>query len=296
MITDAQKVLDELPATAESTWDATTKKSVTDAVEAIDNAMNGLYDSYGYDVAAVYGGGDLAPYEPTSDAEKTEVIIEGCEVTSIKQVYGGGNAASVPATDVTVKSCYIIEELFGGGNGKDNYQIDNKWYENPGAHVGYEQFATYDTSGSHGTGEDEANKYEALVPREADDTQVGSDAAKAYRQANYRYGTGVASSTINGGHVHKAYGGSNEKGNISGEINSQLQQVGTCTIVTDGTYGGSKSADTDATIIVVLDCVENGGDFFGGSYKANINSDVNIHITTWLLTLSMALRLRQKML
>ena len=279
VITDAQKVLDELPATAESTWDATTKKSVTDAVEAIDNAMNGLYDSYGYDVAAVYGGGDLAPYEPTSDAEKTEVIIEGCEVTSIKQVYGGGNAASVPATDVTVKSCYIIEELFGGGNGKDNYQIDNKWYENPGAHVGYEQFATYDTSGSHGTGEDEANKYEALVPREADDTQVGSDAAKAYRQANYRYGTGVASSTINGGHVHKAYGGSNEKGNISGEINSQLQQVGTCTIVTDGTYGGSKSADTDATIIVVLDCVENGGDFFGGSYKANINSDVNIHIT-----------------
>ena len=145
--------------------------------------------------------------------------------------------------------------------------------------MGYEQFATYDTSGSHGTGVDEANKYTAIIPREADDSQVGSDAAKAYRQANYRYGTGVASSVINGGHVHKAYGGSNEKGNISGEINSQIQQVGTCPIVTDGTYGGSKSADTDATIIVILDCVENGGEFYGGSYKANINSDVNIHIT-----------------
>ena len=264
----------------EETLTKNDKDAIDAAVEAIDDAMNGLYDSYVYDVAAVYGGGDLAPYEPTSNEEKTEVIIEGCGTTSIRQVYGGGNAASVPATDVTVKSCYIIDELFGGGNGKDNYQKDGKWYENPGAHIGYTQFATYDTTtGSHGTGEDEANKYTAIVPDAANDDKVGADAAKAYRQEHYRYGTGVASSIINGGHVHKAYGGSNEKGNISGEINSQIQQVGTCPIVTDGTYGGSKSATTDATIIVVLDCVENGSEFYGGSYKANINSDVNIHIT-----------------
>ena len=286
VITDAQKVLDGLPATAESTWDANTKKSVTDAVEAIDDAMSAKYDSYVYDVAAVYGGGDLAPYEPTSDAEKTEVIIEGCGTTSIKQVYGGGNAASVPATDVTVKSCYIIDELFGGGNGNDSYQIDGKWYENPGAHIGYTQFAYYVKPGdagydsvTHGTGADENHKYKALVPDEANDKVVEADAAKAYRQEHYRYGTGVASSKINGGHIHKSYGGSNEKGNISGEIASELQQVGTCTIVTGSTYGGSKSADTDATVNVTLDCVENGSEFYGGSYKANVNSDVNIHIT-----------------
>ena len=198
----------------------TDKTNIINAAKAIDDAMNGQYDLYGYDVTAVYGGGDLAPYEPTSDVEKTKVIIEGCGTTSIKQVYGGGNAASVPATDVTVKSCYIIGELFGGGNGKDNYQIDGKWYENPGAHIGYKQYAYYDTSGSYGSGANEADKYSALVPHDADDSQVGSDAAKAYRLEHYRYGTGVASSIINGGHVHKAYGGSNEKGNISGEINS----------------------------------------------------------------------------
>jgi hypothetical protein len=191
-------------------------------------------------------------------------------------VYGGGNAAPVPATDVTVKSCFIIDELFGGGNGKDNYQIDNKWYENPGAHVGYTQYASYVTDGTQGTGADEANKYIAQIPSEA---AGNTEEAKAYRQEHYRYGTGVASSKINGGHIHKAYGGSNEKGNISGEIASELQQVGTCTIVTGGTYGGSKSADTDATINVTLDCVENGGELYGGSYKANVNSDVNIHIT-----------------
>ena len=277
VITNAQATIS---GKTEETLTKDDKDAIDAAAKAIDDAMNGLYDSYVYDVTAVYGGGELAPYVPGSDAEKAEVIIEGCRTTSIKQVYGGGNAASVPATEVKVKECYIIDELFGGGNGKDNYQIDEKWYENAGAHVGYEQFATYDTTtGSHGTGEDEENKYTAIVPDAANDDVVGSDAAKAYRQANYRYGTGVASSTINGGHVHKAYGGSNEKGNISGEINSQIQQVGICPIVTDGTYGGSKSADTDATIIVILDCVENGGEFYGGSYKANINSDVNIHIT-----------------
>ena len=55
--------------------------------------------------------------------------------------------------------------------------------------------------------------------------------------------------------------------------------MGTCAIVTGGTYGGSKSAETDATINVTIDCVENGGTFYGGSYKANINSDVNMKIT-----------------
>ena len=252
------------------------KTAILNAAKAIDVEMNNLYDRYGYDVTAVYGGGDLALYEPDVNEDNTEVIIEGCGTTSIKQVYGGGNAAPVSATDVTVKSCYIIGELFGGGNGHDNYQLDGKWYENPGAHVGYTQFAYYVTDGTKGTGADEANKYTALVPSEADGN---TEEAKAYRQTHYRYGTGVASSTINGGHVHKAYGGSNEKGNIGGEIASQIQQVGTCTIVTGGTYGGSKSADTDATINVTLDCVENGGEFYGGSYKANINSDVHMHIT-----------------
>ena len=89
----------------------------------------------------------------------------------------------------------------------------------------------------------------------------------------------MATTLVNGGHIHSVYGGSNEKGNISGEISSTYQQSGTCLMITDATYGGSKTADTDATINTTLDCVENGGSFFGGSYKANINSDVNMHIT-----------------
>jgi hypothetical protein len=85
-----------------------------------------------YDVAAVYGGGNQADYEPTDTQQKTEVIIEGCDLTSIQQVYGGGNAAATPATLVVVKGSKIIDEVFGGGNGVSTADFDN-----PGANVGY---------------------------------------------------------------------------------------------------------------------------------------------------------------
>ena len=256
---------------------------IDDEKTAISNAAKNviaeLEKTHDYDVLAVYGGGDLAPYKPAINEEKTEVIIEGCNVTSIKQVYGGGNAASVPASNVLVKSAFIIDEVFGGGNGLDNYKVNGKWYENPGAHVGYTNFASYDTGGAHGTGADEENKYIAIVPAEADGN---TDAAKAYRQEHYRYGTGVATTTINGGHIHAVYGGSNKKGNISGEARSEYQQIGTCTMIYDNAYGPGKDADTDAEITIILDCVDNAdnpGTIYGGSYNANVNSDVNIHIT-----------------
>ena len=229
----------------------------------------------GYDVTAVYGGGDLAPYIPTVSEDNTEVIIEGCDVTSIQQVYGGGNAAYVPATNVLVKSAYVIDELFGGGNGLDNYKkaTDGKWYENPGANVGYKQLAYYDTSGSHGTGADEANKYTAITYTDPDAT------TKAGRIANYSIGTGVASTTVNGGYIHSVYGGSNKKGNIRREALLQIQQVGTCPLITDKTYAGSKEAPIDAETNTVLDCVREGNEFYGGSQNADILNDVHVRIT-----------------
>ena len=87
-----------------------------------------------YEVAAVYGGGNLAPYEAAG--KKAHVIINGCENTSIETVYGGGNAARVPETDVDVNGTYEIGAVFGGGNGKDMYKNDSGWQPNPGANVG----------------------------------------------------------------------------------------------------------------------------------------------------------------
>ena len=247
------------------------KTAISNAAKDIIAELQKLHD---YDVTAVYGGGDLAPYVPKVAEDRTEVIIEGCDVTSIKQVYGGGNAAYVPATDVLVKSAYVIDELFGGGNGLDNYVKDDLWYENPGANVGYKELAYYDTtSGIHGNGESEGTKYEAITFTDPDATTPEG------RKANYSIGTGIASTTVNGGYIHNVYGGSNKKGNIRAEALLQVEQAGTCTLITDEIYSGSKEATIDAETNTVLDCVKEGGAVYGGSYNADILNDVHIRIT-----------------
>ena len=91
-----------------------------------------------YDITAVYGGGNQAAYNPVTPHDgtsgaKTQVLIEGCALTSINTVYGGGNAAAVPETNVTIKGAYEIGYLFGGGNGKDDIAPG---VSNPGADVG----------------------------------------------------------------------------------------------------------------------------------------------------------------
>ena len=138
VITSAQGTISG--KTDESSFTPEEETSISNAAK---NVIAELQKLQGYDVTAVYGGGDLAPYVPATEADQTEVIIEGCGTTSIKQVYGGGNAAYVPATNVLVKSAYVIDELFGGGNGLDNYVKDDKWYENPGANVGYTNYYHY---------------------------------------------------------------------------------------------------------------------------------------------------------
>ena len=284
VITSAEGVYTTYKNVADDALTADNRKAITDAARSVVNQIESLHD---YDVLAVYGGGNLAAYEPTdaysTDASKkaaarAHVIIEGCDVTSIKQVYGGGNAASAPATDVEVRSAFVIDELFGGGNGMDNYTIGDKHYENPGANVGYKLYHHYVLNGTQGTGAED-NLYKAIPNDGTDDNVVGQDAAKAEREAHYAYGTGQATTTVTGGHIHYVYGGSNIKGNIRTLALSQYQKSGSCLLVTDETYGGSKSANIDAEVRVVLDCVEYGGTYFGGSQNANINNNVTLDIT-----------------
>ena len=269
--------------TAEETLETGDETKISDAAT---NVIAELQKLQGYDVTAVYGGGDLAPYVPAIDEDQTEVIIEGCDVTSIKQVYGGGNAAYVPATNVLVKSAYVIDELFGGGNGLDNYVKDNVWYKNPGANVGYTDYNHYVKSGEtgydsskHGSGT-EGDPYKAIPDEGTDDNAAGGpEAAKAYRREHYSIGTGIASTMINGGYIHNLYGGSNEKGNIRVEALLQVQQAGTCELIIDKTTAGSKSANIDAETNTALECVENPGVFYAGSTNANILNDVHVRIT-----------------
>jgi len=204
-----------------------------------------------YDVTAVYGGGNLAAYEPfggKNTTNSTSVIIDGCGLTSIQTVYGGGNAASTPATKVTVNGTYEIEELYGGGNGKDDLP---NGYPNPGANVG---FYAYDV--------------------DADNAQTPED-----RATNYGYGTGKASVNVFGGTIHRVFGGSNTKGNVRQTAITLLDENSGCDFCVDEAYGGGKSAPMDAEAKLLMACIPGLEAAYGGAEAADIQSNVTLNIT-----------------
>ena len=215
-----------------------------------------------YDVEAVYGGGNLAPYEPTAatgtEEEKAQayahVIIDGCHLTSIRQVYGGGNAASTPASLVDIYGTFEVEEAFGGGNGKDKLPTGA---DNPGANVGYYDYSAFEASSDPTTGA----------------------ATKALREANYSYGSGKASMNIHGGRIHRVYGGSNTKGNIRSVAVTMLEDVTGCPFNVDEAYGGGKSAPMDAESRLEMACIPGLKAAYGGAEDAEIDGNVTLNIT-----------------
>ena len=213
-----------------------------------------------YHLEAVYGGGNLAAYKPSGPGNGTEeddknttkfahVIIDGCDLTSIQTVYGGGNAASTPATQVDVHGTYEIEEVFGGGNGKDALPNGDP---NPGANVGF--YAYMD---------------------DQDDTDT-----KDERAENYGYGTGEAKVNIYGGRIHRVFGGSNTKGNVRIVAVTMLDnEDNPCDFIVDEAYGGGKSALMDGAANLIMACVPGLKAAYGGAEEANINGDVKLTIT-----------------
>ena len=243
------------------------KGTVTVHVYATQNAdkdnISTKYDknTEKFDVEAVYGGGNLAAYEPTDLATgKAKVIVDGCGLTSIRQVYGGGNAASTPATDVEINGTYEILELFGGGNGFDRLPNGDP---NPGANVGYKDYHLVENDPAYATKE-ARTEGEAFAP--------------------YRYGTGEATVNIKGGTIHRVFGGSNTKGNVRKTALTLLEEVtdgGTpvCEFHVDEAYGGGKSAPMDAEAKMLMACIPGLKEVYGGAEAADIHDDVSLTIT-----------------
>ena len=182
-----------------------------------------------YELAAVYGGGNLADY--TATGKKASVTIHTCDV-SVQHVYGGGNAAAVPETDVLVKGAWEIDHVFGGGNGKDKFKNGNQWILNEGANV-----------------------------------------------------SGNTNTLLIGGYIHEAYGGSNEKGTIGGNVtintNSEHEDCA-CDLELVKLYGAGKNADIEGDLIVVLGCAPETKteEVYGGAENANVRGNVELTITS----------------
>ncbi|MBR2243210.1 MAG: chitobiase/beta-hexosaminidase C-terminal domain-containing protein [Prevotella sp.] len=217
-----------------------------------------------YDITAVYGGGNMAAYEPADpDNNKSEVIIDGCQLTSIKTVYGGGNAACTPSTNVTVNGTFEVEELFGGGNGLDDIDVNGVTKPNPGANVGYKNYSEYYQEGGVWKVRDKAEadtKEERLV-------------------SSYVYGTGKASVNIFGGTVHRVFGGSNTKGNVRQTAVTLLDENSGCDFCVDEAYGGGKSAEMDAEAKLLMACIPGLEAVYGGAEAADVRGNVTLNIT-----------------
>ncbi|MBO7260396.1 MAG: hypothetical protein J6U97_02760, partial [Bacteroidaceae bacterium] len=220
-----------------------------------------------YELEAVYGGGNLAAYNPddpkadgsqysyrygnldktiTAAEKPVQVIIDACDDASISYVYGGGNAAPTPATQVVVLGSYEIGNVFGGGNGKDRYTLDGiNWQANNGADVGIINATAY-----------------------------------ANNPANGLYGTGRSRASVLGGTVHNLFGGSNTKGNIVTEAVAHMDEASDCKLSVGGIYGGGNEAYMDGDSKIELGCIESLKEIYGGSCNADIKGDVNLNIVS----------------
>ena len=219
-----------------------------------------------FDVVAVYGGGNLAAYEPAGGKKttnSTNVIIDGCGLSSIQTVYGGGNAASTPATNVTVNGTYEILELFGGGNGLDNLPDGRP---NPGANVGYKNYTVYT--------KDDGGNWVA-----SDDPNYDTKEERTASTSGITYGTGRASINVFGGLVHRVFGGSNTKGNVRQTALTLLDENNNCPFCVDEAYGGGKSAEMDAEAKLLMACIPGLQAAYGGAEAADVRGNVTLNIT-----------------
>ena len=204
-----------------------------------------------YALAAVYGGGNRAAYIPAkisqNDSENTEVVINGCNNVTIHSIYGGGNAASTPATHVRILGAKEIEFVYGGGNGAGT--IDGN--PNPGANVGYKAYP---------------------------DSVAGAD--QIDERAEYIYGSGLARTEVSGGKINHLYGGSNTKGNVRMSTIAQLEELGQCPLEIGEIYGGGREAYMEGKARLELGCMTGMDEIYGGSEKADVGDDIELTITS----------------
>ncbi len=237
-----------------------------------------------FHVAAVYGGGNKAAYEPTAADEFAEVVIDNCD-NRIEYVYGGGNAAPVPATKVTINGADTIYYAFAGGNGKGD--------GNKGADVGYKGFYSGGSRVAYGTGEARIEVYggkinsifggsntlgyirEQAYVKVYDDPEIEgcpTDIAELYGGGNEApmlcpsvvdldcakglgsiYGGAKAvdvmsdvTLNIHSGHYKNVFGGNNKSGNVYGSITVNIEEIGCYPIEIDNLYGGGNLAQYSA--------------------------------------------------
>ena len=206
-----------------------------------------------YAIQAVYGGGNLAAYTPllaNDDPRSTTVHVYGCTENTVKEVYGGGNAADVGTSSNNANTFIVIDggrinRVFGGGKG------DNTSNPQVAANI-------------HGTATTTINA--GLI-----DTIFGGGNMKGTIDSIslvLAHGSSCTNQIYN-----QVFGGANEA-----ELDNNLVTTINCGVGTIGdVYGGSNKAKITGDVKLSI----NGGDIryvYGGSkgdYTNNIDAEID---------------------
>ncbi|MBQ0021052.1 MAG: hypothetical protein KBT39_11105, partial [Bacteroidales bacterium] len=228
-----------------------------------------------FDVPAVYGGGNQAAYVPTgsyntdgclTDKSKyAEVLIENCD-NSIAYVYGGGNAAPVPATEVTIYGANAIDNAFAGGNGAGD--------GNKGADIGYLGFfsETGEETPKYGSGETHITIYGGTV-----NNVYGGSNTLGYIRTHASVDVPEFPDDYEGAkcelHLGNVHAGGNQAEMFCGGSVTLA-----CSEGAQALYAGANSADIHGDIDLVINSGTYGKVFGGNNANGNIYGHIKIDI------------------
>ena len=229
-----------------------TPKGTVEVTINATNASSGSGSAKVYALQGVYGGGNLAGYDPTTtSADYPIVTVNGC-TSSIKDVYGGGNAAPVPNTKVIINGG-DIKRMFAGGNGESGTP----------AHVGYKNIDANPSGSGYGTGQAQAEIKGGTIEQ----VFGGSNANGAIRVSSL---LNVDKSTASGAcamKIGEVYGGGNFAAGKAGTIN--IGCTGDLVALGSGEHYG---VDQEGIRYV-----------YGGANQANISNDILLNINSGIV-------------
>ena len=248
-------------------------------VDASGN-ISTVHDENRSEIHSVYGGGNLASYEPV-EGKSLLVVIDGCNETSIEKVFGGGNSAPVPSTQVVVLGSLYVGYAFGGGNGADRVYKNGTWTENDGAPI-YgntlvlavggkigQVFSGSDTKGDvYGNatvklkGKEDVGTWTSSCPLKITNTYgagrgadingdvilivSGCGSNEIERVFGGSYDANIRGSvnlTITSGIFTQVFGGNDHGGSIGGNITVNIEESDDCNpIIIQYLYGGGREA------------------------------------------------------
>lgn len=240
----------------------TPKGTVKVTVLATTPIGGGAHTLGTYEVQGVYGGGNLAAYDPTNSNTPTYVEVHGCDDISIEYVYGGGTAAPVPATAVKIIGAFEIGYVFGGGNGKSRVY----GMENPGADVGLKDGISYGTGDKIGT-------TQVIILGGTIHNVFGGSNTKGDVPNGTNVILGDENPQICAFNVDNVYGGGNEA-----YLSGSSEIILNCIEGLDEIYGGSRMADIDDDVNLHILSGTFGKVFGGNEESGAISGSITVTI------------------